>query len=94
MKSLACKDYHMTRRRLLGVTGASLLGMPMSSIIARAKERAASAEHVILFWCGGGMSHIDTWDPKPRRPTAGDFNPIKTSADGIQISEIFPKLAS
>ena len=39
------------------------------------------------------MSHIDTWDPKPGRPTQGEFEPIKTSADGIQISEIFPELA-
>jgi len=93
IKSTACKDYHLTRRRMLGVTGASLLGMPVSSIIAQANERAASAEHVVLFWCGGGLSHLDTWDPKPGRPTQGEFNPIKTSADGVQISEIFPKLA-
>ncbi|MEM7391884.1 MAG: DUF1501 domain-containing protein, partial [Verrucomicrobiota bacterium] len=49
--------------------------------------------HVILFWNGGGMSHLDTWDPKPGRPTQGEFSPIKTSADGVQISEIFPQLA-
>ena len=36
------------------------------------------------------MSHIDTWDPKPGRPVAGEFDPINTSADGIQISGIFP----
>jgi hypothetical protein len=51
------------------------------------------AEHVILFWNGGGMTHIDTWDPKPGRPTAGDFKPIDTSVSGIQISEIFPQFA-
>jgi hypothetical protein len=39
------------------------------------------------------MSHLDTWDPKPGRPTQGEFEPIKTSADGVQISEIFPQLA-
>jgi hypothetical protein len=39
------------------------------------------------------MSHIDTWDPKPGREVAGEFDPIDTSADGIQISGIFPKLA-
>jgi len=39
------------------------------------------------------MSHIDTWDPKPGRETGGEFEPIKTSADGIQISEIFPQVA-
>ena len=39
------------------------------------------------------MSHIDTWDPKPGRPVAGEFDPIDTSADGIQISSIFPTVA-
>ncbi|MEE2714593.1 MAG: DUF1501 domain-containing protein [Verrucomicrobiota bacterium] len=89
-----CLDYQMTRRRMLGLSSATLLGMPISQMLARAGEnKQANAEHVILFWCGGGMSHIDTWDPKPGRPVAGEFEPISTSADGIQISGIFPKLA-
>ena len=89
-----CLDYQMTRRRMLGVSSATLLGMPIAQMLARAGEtKQAKAEHVILFWCGGGMSHIDTWDPKPGRPVAGEFDPINTSADGIQISGIFPKLA-
>ena len=91
-----CTDYALTRRRFLhGFAGtATLLAMPISQLLA-AKGTAgpAKAEHVILFWNGGGMSHIDTWDPKPGRPTQGEFDPIATSADGVQISEIFPKLA-
>ena len=92
-----CHDYAVTRRRFMqGVAGfATLLGMPVSRLLA-AKGTAgpAKAEHVILFWNGGGMSHIDTWDPKPGRPTQGEFEPIKTSTDGVQISEIFPRLAN
>ncbi|MBI1374606.1 MAG: DUF1501 domain-containing protein [Phycisphaera sp.] len=91
---MACEGYRLTRRTMLGGMGASLLGMHVGKLAALAgTAHPATAEHVILFWCGGGMSHIDTWDPKPGRPTAGEFNPIKTSADGVQISEIFPKLA-
>jgi hypothetical protein len=68
--------------------------MPIASMLARAGEtKKATCEHVILFWNGGGMSHIDTWDPKPGREVAGEFDPVDTSADGIQISGIFPKLA-
>ena len=94
-----CQDYHDTinRRSLLKTAGAAslatFLGMPVRELIAAA-PKAATAEHVILFWNGGGMSHIDTWDPKPGRPTAGPFSPIKTSASGVEISEIFPKLAN
>jgi len=89
-----CQDYHVTRRRLLQTVSASMLGMPISSLLSQTGNLATQkAEHVILFWNGGGMSHLDTWDPKPGRPTQGQFNPINTSADGIQISEIFPQLA-
>ena len=89
-----CIDYQMTRRRMLQMSSASLLGMPIANMLARAGEtKKATCDHVILFWNGGGMSHIDTWDPKPGRPVAGEFDPIDTSADGIQISGIFPKLA-
>ena len=92
--SKGCIDYQMTRRRMLQMSSASLLGMPIANMLARAGEtKKATCDHVILFWNGGGMSHIDTWDPKPGRPVAGEFDPIDTSADGIQISGIFPKLA-
>ena len=93
MNLTGCKDYELTRRRMLKSVGASLLGMPVANMVAQAGETRSTAEHVILFWNGGGMSHLDTWDPKPGRPTQGEFNPIKTSADGIQISEIFPLMA-
>ncbi len=56
----------------------------------------AKARSVIQIFLWGGMSHNDTWDPKPE---AGyDYNgPMKsflpTNVDGITISEWFPRLA-
>ncbi len=92
--SRGCADYRMSRRAMLGATGATLLGMQVRHLLAYAgSDGEQKAEHVILFWNGGGMSHIDTWDPKPGRPTAGELLPINTSADGVQISEIFPELS-
>ncbi len=43
----------------------------------------------------GGPSQLDTWDLKPKAPAEvrGPFKPIQTSATGLQISEIFPKMA-
>jgi hypothetical protein len=89
----ACTDYQITRRRMLKMFSASLLGMPVSGLLARAVPGMATAEHVILFWNDGGMSHLDTWDPKPGRKVQGEFQPIKTSVSGMEISEIFPQLA-
>ncbi|MEM7557496.1 MAG: DUF1501 domain-containing protein, partial [Planctomycetota bacterium] len=73
---------------------ASILGLPISQLLAASgRDHKAKCKNIILFWNGGGMSHIDTWDPKPGRPTQGEFEAINTSADGIQISEIFPTVA-
>lgn len=78
---------------MLKTFSASLLGMPVSQLLAQGASSKARAEHVILFWNSGGMSHLDTWDPKPGRKVQGEFNPVKTSVDGMEISEIFPQLA-
>ena len=91
---MSCKGYKMTRRAMIGATGATVLGLSVRDMIAYAgSSHAPTAEHVILFWNGGGMSHVDTWDPKPGRPVQGDLEPINTTVPGIQISEIFPQVA-
>src|SRR5947208_1466272 len=49
----------------------------------------------IMLFLLGGPSHIDTWDPKPKAPAEirGPFQPIQTNATGIEVSEIFPRMA-
>ncbi|MFP6667355.1 MAG: DUF1501 domain-containing protein [Pirellulales bacterium] len=92
--TMSCPDYRVTRRSLLAAGSASILGLSVRDLLAlEGTAHEAKAEHVILFWNGGGMSHLDTWDPKPGRPTQGEFDPIETSVPGIQISQIFPQLA-
>ena len=54
------------------------------------------AKSVIQIFLWGGMSHNDTWDPKPEtgRDYMGEFGTvIPTNADGIQIGALFPELA-
>jgi hypothetical protein len=57
-----------------------------------AKVKAKSVIQVFLW---GGMSHIDTWDPKPDagREYMGEFKAIPTNVDGIQLGDLFPMLA-
>lgn len=89
-----CLNYRLSRRTVLGASSGMFLGLSVRNLIARGGvDHAPRAEHVILFWNSGGMTHLDTWDPKPGRPTQGEFEPIKTSAEGVEISEIFPLLA-
>lgn len=87
-------DLSVSRRSMLGALGASFLGFSVRDLLAYAgTSHKPQAEQVILFWNGGGMSHLDTWDPKPGAPTGGEFEAIETSTDGVRISEIFPELA-
>ena len=52
------------------------------------QERTA----VILVWLIGGLSHVDTYDPKPEIGSEyrGPFNPIKTKVPGMRITELLP----
>lgn len=54
------------------------------------------AKSIIQIFLWGGMSHNDTWDPKPDagREYTGDFNQVvSTNVDGIQLGALFPELA-
>jgi hypothetical protein len=56
---------------------------------------AATASSVIYLFMSGGMSHLDTFDPKPKRKDLmGRTEVIGSSADGIQVSGFLPKSAA
>jgi uncharacterized protein (DUF1501 family) len=72
-----------------GAPPPAVAGLPTPPIKAKAKS-------VIQIFLWGGMSHIDTWDPKPDAgyDYMGEFRTaIPTNVDGIQIGELFPRLA-
>lgn len=52
----------------------------------------ARAEHIIYLFMAGGMSHIDTFDPKPGTEVHGKFKTIDAS-NGKKMSEHLPNLA-
>ena len=66
---------------------------------AAAAEKAKSKgkiKSVIQIFLWGGMSHNDTWDPKPGTgyDHLGEFDKfIPTNVQGIQLSSLFPYLA-
>ncbi len=56
----------------------------------------ARAKSVIQIWMWGGPCHLDTFDPKPAagKDYCGPLDkPIATNVNGIQISQLLPKLA-
>jgi hypothetical protein len=63
---------------------------------ANAAPRAGGrAKSCIVLYCWGGMSHHETWDPKPNAPPEirGEFRPIQTATPGIHIGEHMPLLS-
>lgn len=48
-----------------------------------------------MLLLAGGPSQLDTWDMKPDAVSEvrGPFRPIRTNADGLQVCEIFPRMA-
>src|SRR5215813_13734572 len=87
----------LTRRDFLHAGALPLLGLTLADWFA-AKGNAQGPDrdvNCIMLFLVGGPSHIDTWDPKPKAPAEvrGPFQPISTNVPGMQISEIFPKMA-
>ncbi len=83
---------HVSRRTFLhGAAGA--LGMLSFSgmVHAQAAEQlAAQQKRCVVFWLAGGVSQLETWDPKPDTDTGGPFQAIPTSVPGVHISELLP----
>ena len=104
MNPLLLRADEMTRRdftatlakSFLGVSALSGLSLPSARAAgagASALRQIATAKRVIYLYMTGGMSHLDTFDPKPGSEVMGPTKAIRTSADGIQVSEYLPRLA-
>jgi hypothetical protein len=88
-----------SRREFLRLGGLMGLGLFASS--ARATSAATAipgfgrARSVLIVYTSGGMSQLDTWDPKPDAPeeVRGAFSTIPTRIPGLRFSEHLPRLA-
>ena len=89
-----------TRRNFLRVGGLGAMSLPilLRAEAAQAKEKAplkkggARAKSVILVYLGGGMTHHDTFDPKPdaAEEIRGKYKVIPTNVTGLSIGEKLP----
>src|SRR6266480_2988724 len=115
----------MTRREALQRVGAGFGMVGLANVLAGAESQSplavkqphfpAKAKRVIFLFLNGGMSQIDTFDPKPMlikhdgEPMPGPkiqtdrasgnlmrspFEFRKYGESGIEVSEIFPRIAS
>ena len=61
---------------------------------AIAASTAGKDKHVIYLYMAGGMSHLDTFDPKPKRQDVqGPATALDTVAPDIQVTKYLPRTA-
>lgn len=89
-----------TRRRFISNAAKMYLGVnlfpALGSSIASAAPSAAGtpkAKSVIYLYMSGGMSHLDTFDPKKKKEVMGPTEAIPTKATDIMVGKWLPKTA-
>lgn len=89
----------LRRRDFLHAGSAGMLGLGLTDFLSLKAQGAVHNDksdiNVIMLFLVGGPSQLDTWDMKPNAPSEirGPYKPIKTNVPGIEISEIFPRMA-
>lgn len=87
----------VARRRFLGTiaagAGGMLGGLGAFTTPTFANALKSAQKRIVVFNMHGGLSQLESWDPKPGVETGGPFLAIPTSVPGIHISELLPKTA-
>jgi len=90
-----------SRRSFLRVGGLSVLGLGLPELLAAQSDAQAEgvaparAKSVLLVFLGGGLSHHDTFDPKPDaiEEVRGKYQTTQTNVAGLQITDKLPLMA-
>ncbi len=85
---------------LAGFAALTLPGLLKLRSQCRAADALASSstvtKAVIMVWQPGGLSHLDSYDPKPDAGSeySGPFKPISTRVPGLKFTELLPRQAA
>jgi uncharacterized protein (DUF1501 family) len=92
----------LTRRDFLHAGTLAPLGLSLSGFFGAQASAADTGlggrdgdVNCIMLFLVGGPSQLDTWDPKPEAPeeVRGPFKTIQTNVPGLNITELFPRMA-
>ena len=96
-------EHQLSRRRLLGSFAAGAAGLGAGALGAGglggltepaiAEELRKNEKQVIFIWLDGGMSQLESWDPKPNTQFGGPFRDIETSVPGVRFCELLQHTA-
>jgi Protein of unknown function (DUF1501) len=88
----------VSRRDFLTIGGSLFGGLSLAGCLrAQSEQTLGTQQHraIINVYLPGGPPHLDMFDMKPDAPVEirGDFKPIRTNVPGIEICEMFPRMA-
>jgi hypothetical protein len=82
-------------RAYLGVHLFPMLGGTLASAAPGASGKGGTAKSVIYLYMSGGMSHVDTFDPKPKKKDImGKTEAIPTKAPDVMVGHYLKKTAT
>jgi len=81
----------MIGRRTFLATGIGALAASLASGQDKAAPRRVKS--MLWLWMDGGMSQLDTWDPKPGHANGAGLRAIDTTVPGVSLSELMPRCA-
>lgn len=94
MTTNRCKpgEHLLSRREWLGgvVAAGAGLGLATPTIAEQLRQKS---KQVLFIWLDGGMSQLESWDPKPNTQFGGPFRSIPTSVPSLHVSELWPRTA-
>jgi hypothetical protein len=81
------------RRAVLRIASLSVAGSLLPA--AQAATERSKARSVIVLGMAGGVTHLDSFDPKPDAPAEirGRLSSLATTLPGVRFSETLPNLA-
>ena len=76
----------------VGAAGVTAAALPFPGL---ADSMPAKAKSVIVLWMAGGVTHHDSFDPKPDAPEQirGSLTTIPTVLPGVRFTEVMPGMA-
>ena len=89
-------QHDVSRRHVLGSLAGGAAGLGLGRLLdpTVAAEVKKQQKQVLFIWLDGGISQLETWDPKPGTEFGGPFRSIPTKLPGVHFGELVPDTAA